>query len=246
MAGTWMEYADTLIPEPFFGLADEIPPVPLEANGTGLVLNLQPAMVFVDGCMTIFIPLPGETNLGQFKIWHYDANPNVGWQQATVGDGWLESRINHAAYPDADGPPTIEICITHFTGLQLASEPSNPPVGGGGGGGGACFIATATYGSPLADEVVALREFRDRYLLTNRLGTEFVELYYQTSPPLADLVAKHKSLRAASRTALTPVVWICKLWLKSSLLGLSLVAMVLGSALIPFVAFARRKREARA
>jgi len=33
-----------------------------------------------------------------------------------------------------------------------------------------CFIATATYGIPMAEEIGILHEFRDEYLLTNPLG----------------------------------------------------------------------------
>ncbi len=73
-----------------------------------------------------------------------------------------------------------------------------------------CFIATAAYGSGLAPEVAVLREFRDRYLLTNRPGQAFVEWYYAVSPPAAAFIAEHESLRAAVRLGLTPIVFAVK------------------------------------
>ncbi len=80
--------------------------------------------------------------------------------------------------------------------------------GGGGGGdsGGGCFIATAAYGSLLEPQVVLLRRFRDRFLLTNRPGTFFVTQYYKYSPPLADFIAIHPSLRTVTRFLLYPLV----------------------------------------
>lgn len=66
----------------------------------------------------------------------------------------------------------------------------------------ACFIATAAYGSPDAPEVEALRRFRDRRLLTNPLGAAFVRMYYRWSPPLARLIARKPTLRAAVRKTL--------------------------------------------
>lgn len=74
---------------------------------------------------------------------------------------------------------------------------------------GGCFIATAAYGSPLAEDIGVLRQFRDEYLLTNPVGQLFVSLYYTSSPPLADFISKHEGLRAVTRIALEPIVWLC-------------------------------------
>lgn len=69
-----------------------------------------------------------------------------------------------------------------------------------------CFIATAAYGTPMAEEIQILREFRDEYLLTNPLGQALVGVYYRVSPPLAEFITEHPSLRPVVRAGLLPAV----------------------------------------
>ena len=69
-----------------------------------------------------------------------------------------------------------------------------------------CFIATAAYGTPMAEEIQILREFRDEYLLTNPLGQGLVDLYYKVSPPIADFITEHPSLKPIVRAGLLPAV----------------------------------------
>lgn len=68
-----------------------------------------------------------------------------------------------------------------------------------------CFIATAAYGYYSAPEVRALREFRDRYLMTNAPGKAFVQWYYHYGPIGAEYLNTHPRLKPLVRIALIPL-----------------------------------------
>lgn len=82
-------------------------------------------------------------------------------------------------------------------------------------GGGGCFIATATFGTPMANEVNILKRFRDNFLLRNRTGEMFVRVYYKLSPPIASAIKKFEMLRRVVRIFLTPIVKLFNLLYKS-------------------------------
>ena len=91
------------------------------------------------------------------------------------------------------GEPVIEGATLHFTsGIVIP-----------------CFIATAAYGTPTAEQIDVLREFRDVVLLESTVGSQFIALYYQLSPPVANFIAGNELLRTLVRELLVdPIVWV--------------------------------------
>jgi uncharacterized repeat protein (TIGR02543 family) len=105
-------------------------------------------------------------------------------------------------------PVTINMDSDKSVTADFTAKPSGDGDGGGRGD-GLCFIATAAYGSPLHPHVKILRDFRDKYLMPNTLGRNFVDVYYKYSPFVADIVTKHKVLKIATRIYLLPVIVFC-------------------------------------
>lgn len=70
----------------------------------------------------------------------------------------------------------------------------------------ACFVATAAYGSLLANDVELLRRFRDNLLRRTALGELAVETYYTFGPSVAGVVGESDLLRETARDLLAPVV----------------------------------------
>ena len=114
---------------------------------------------------------------------------------------------------------------------------------GGGDNGGGCFITVAAYGSPIDPHVNVLREFRNRFLLVSPLGKRFVRFYYTCSPPVADFVSNHDSLRTIVRLSLLPVVGLSWVTLKINPIPTLICMLLIGSGFIGIVAFIRKVKE---
>ena len=70
----------------------------------------------------------------------------------------------------------------------------------------ACFVATAAYGTSMANDVELLRHVRDSLLQTTVLGELSVEMYYTFGPAVAGVVGESDLLRASARSVLAPLI----------------------------------------
>jgi hypothetical protein len=67
----------------------------------------------------------------------------------------------------------------------------------------------------MAQEVVILREFRDRYLMTHPPGRALVSLYYAWSPMVAGFICRHESLKTLTRITLYPAVTLSRAFMRN-------------------------------
>ena len=147
---------------------------------------------------------PNSSGPGTSSIIPFSYNPQIRALAAERGVQLVDQYQNVAAQWQS---LTLDGLHPNTQGATLIAElfAGVVPCGDGGGGGG-CFIATAAFGTPLEPQVALLKQFRDQYLLTNTLGTTFVENYYRYSPPIAEYIAEHEILRYIARLSLYPLV----------------------------------------
>jgi hypothetical protein len=126
------------------------------------------------------------------------------WVSRTADGDYAEVLTGLAARTEYEFKAQLEYDDTVMEGATRPFATGAQPLLGLG-----CFIATAVYGSPTAEQLDVLREFRDVVLLGSTTGTRFVTLYYRLSPPVADFIAGNAFLRTLVRELLVdPVVWI--------------------------------------
>jgi hypothetical protein len=190
---------------PAYAQDDEMPPrLPHYFNGTvststGPVSEGTVVEAFLDGVKTADTTVTAESTYEILVTGDYDDDGKtvsfaVGGVQASQTTTWVSGEVDY----------NFDLTIASSDGSGF---PFPLP----------CFIATAAYGSDTAEEMNLLREFRDVGLLPSRSGAEFVSLYYEVSPPIAEVISQHGFLRTAVRVGFVdPVVailnWSHALW----------------------------------
>ena len=106
-----------------------------------------------------------------------------------------------------------------------------------------CFVATAAYGTPMAEEIQILRRFRDEYLLTNPVGQTMVDLYYRVSPPIAGFITEHPSLKPVVRATLLPAVLMSTVAVKTTSVEKVTMISLLALVLLGMAVWAKRWRS---
>lgn len=119
--------------------------------------------------------------------------------------------------PQYEGIYVFELYVDDGNDRSIP-QPVTVSVGDTGPGGAAgsetgppCFIATAAFGTPLAEEVVMLKHLRDDYLAHTEYGRTLVACYYRFSPPAARVIRDDDQLRHITRMLLAPAITMLNL-----------------------------------
>ena len=207
----------------------------------------KPLTIFIEspGKVTISVSngdiatVLGETNSGEFTIYHDDYN----FMEGTM---LIANHINDYTLKEWTDVSTFSKNIPTKSVTETTSVKS--------GNGGGCLIATATYGSEMATEVQQLRELRDNQLLQTESGTQFMamfnDVYYSFSPIIADYERENPLFKEAVKIVITPMISSLSLMENANSesevlgIGLSVIMLNLGMYLgVPVVVIVGIKRR---
>ena len=140
------------------------------------------------------------------RVWVPDPRTRQAEYYSTFRVGQQFTLAETSYYQDPKEKPglwKVEVYVDGTNMLSMTFTVEEPP---------GCLIATAAYGSELAPEVQALREFRDGIVMNTNAGSHFMRafnaFYYSFSPEIAKLELKYKTLRSIIRTIVRPLLII--------------------------------------
>jgi len=197
------------------------------------------------GAATVTLHLPAGSQIDTYwKFGPTPGNPAPDWYEFLF-DGRTGAEINGNVitlhFWDSERGDDVLVFDDMLIDQGGPGVVKAAPVPSSDGGGGGCLIATAAYGSYMEPHVKVLREFRDQFLITNSVGTTIVDIYHAYSPPLADVISKHDTLRLMVRWSLLPLVGVS--WIALHLgLGVTLALMGLLICLIGTTALITMRR----
>jgi hypothetical protein len=213
-----------------------------------------------------------EINAAATDVNNLNLSPVIvsdGTSHRANGDAYSLSISNDHAYDTkvavVDSARNVEFYTPSANDQDCDNESSRSPNTGGGTGTGLlechtiraaavtgvlankvnCFIATASYGSPMATEVDTFRHFRDTYLIPTKLGFKFVRWYYNNGPAYAHFIAGNETYRRLARGFLWLPLQFAKISMAYGLFaGLSFLAFLLIAPFALLVWGVRRCRSA--
>ncbi|HUP65885.1 MAG TPA: CFI-box-CTERM domain-containing protein [Thermoanaerobaculia bacterium] len=106
--------------------------------------------------------------------------------------------------PRPDGPTLRRFERSYGRYLDEVNKPKKSPSAPQAKSG--CFIATAAYGSEDHAEVARLRTFREDVLRRTHAGRAAIRVYERVSPPIARVVTRSETARAAVRLLIRSMV----------------------------------------
>jgi len=113
---------------------------------------------------------------------------------------------------------------------------------GGGSTAGCCALASA-YASTDDENLDVIRQFRDEYLASNPVGRGVAVMYYDVvSPPLADFINNHPSIKPLARAALAPVVFLSTVAVDTTTAEKAVIGSLLVLVSTGAIVWVRRRR----
>jgi uncharacterized repeat protein (TIGR02543 family) len=177
------------------------------------------------------VPVPRVTTQAATYITSYSAMANMSYTTGNLSSVEVRFACKRSADPSwfytdwvsktADGTHTEVLTgLASQTEYEFKAQLRNDTViegatcrfrtaRGAGIGDSFCPAVAAAYGSPTAERLDVLREFRDVVLLQSAMGSRSVALYYRLGPPVADSLAGNEVVRTLVRELLVDsIVWI--------------------------------------